>query len=100
MSMIPEARAPATAMTEIPAEKEEPQEQNRQRNQGQIGSHFGDVLNALQTHERSAGGPDDAERDIQPGRIESSCQRIGRAEGVDAQPAELEQTHQETGHEE
>ena len=34
------------------------------------------------------------------GALKPLASAVGRAKGVDAQPAELEQTHQETGHEE
>ena len=52
------------------AEQEEAQEQNQKRNDRHVRGYLGDVLNALQSHERGPGRPEHAQRIEQLIRME------------------------------
>ena len=83
--------------------RDQQDDEDDQRNQGEERGDFGHVLDALQADKRGDDRPDDADRQVgrRPGGLpERAGQEHRREIGVDGQPAELEQTHEEAGHQE
>ena len=71
-------------------------EQHDQRDEGQVSRDFGDVLNALEAHE--GGQAPQTTMRIVGIDVEHRAQRERREINVHAHPAELQDAHEEAGH--